>query len=145
MGWVLRPAKATFEAPTLWVSGEGNTVRDAWAKPRRRPRSGLTPRHTQTLLTGNWEVFRSTVATAAARIGEAQAVADDARTEEVRPAGSTCEAGEQGGASRGGIGGGKQWDQEECEPASHGPDVVLEARVCDTTPGRRVTGAGPHT
>ena len=33
VGWVLRPAKATFEAPTLWVSGEGNTVRDAMASP----------------------------------------------------------------------------------------------------------------
>src|SRR5215211_8910800 len=48
----------------------------------------------------------------------------------------TCEAGEQSGTSRGGAGGGKQWDQEECETAKHGPDAE---------PGSRVTGAGSHT
>ena len=37
---------------------------------------------------------------------------------------STCEAGEQSGTSRGGAGGGKQWDQEECETAKHGPNYV---------------------
>src|SRR5271166_3514550 len=68
--------------------------------------------------------------------GARQAVADDARDGAVRPTGSTEEAGEQSGANRGGVGGGKRWDREECGPAKHGPD---------TEPGSRVTGAGPHT
>src|SRR3954466_13976976 len=46
------------------------------------------------------------------------------------------EAGEQSGTSCGGAGGGKQWDQEECEPAKHGPNAES---------GSRVTGAGSHT
>src|SRR5205809_7804234 len=65
-----------------------------------------------------------------------EAVADDERGKEVRLADSTGEAGEQSGTSRGGAGGGKQWDQEECETAKHGPNAE---------PGSRVTGAGSHT
>ncbi len=56
---------------------------------------------------------------------------------------SSCEVGEQSGASRcgairsgcspGGAGGAKGGDQGECGPAKHAPD---------SEPGKRVTGAG---
>src|SRR6266480_4128578 len=65
--------------------------------------------------------------------GRPEAVADDERGEKVRPADSTCEASEQSG-TRGGAGGGKQWDREECRTATRGPDAE---------PGGGVTGAGP--
>src|SRR3954465_13894790 len=68
--------------------------------------------------------------------GRPEGVADDERDGEVRPTDRPGETADQGGASRGGVGGGKRWDQEECGPAKHGPD---------TGPGSRVTGAGPHT
>ena len=55
---------------------------------------------------------------------------------EVRPAGSTCEAGEQSDFGCGGTGGEKRRGQEECGPASHAPD---------SESGCRVTGAGSHT
>jgi hypothetical protein len=41
-----------------------------------------------------------------------------------------------GGANRSGAGGAKGGDQGECGPAKHVPDAE---------PGKRVTGAGPHT
>jgi hypothetical protein len=68
--------------------------------------------------------------------GRHDAEAGDAWSGEVRPAGSTDEAGEQGGAIRGGVGGGKRRGREECTAANHGPD---------TEPGSRVTGAVAHT
>jgi hypothetical protein len=49
---------------------------------------------------------------------------------------SSCEAGEQRGAIRGGAGGAKGGDRGECGPAK---------RVPDSEPGKRVTGAGTHT
>src|SRR5438046_8301629 len=84
---------------------------------------------------------RESVATALegssrAAAGRPEAVADDERGEEVRPADNTCEAGEQSGTPRGGAGGGKQRDREKCGIAKHGPNAE---------PGSRVTGAGPHT
>ena len=45
------------------------------------------------------------------RTGRHDAEAGDAWCGEVRPAGSTDEAGEQGGPTRGGVGGGKRRDQ----------------------------------
>ena len=69
-------------------------------------------------------------------IGKAPAEANDVRGREVGLADSTEEAGEQNGLARGGAGGGKQRDREECGTAKHEPD---------TEPGSRVTGAGPHT
>src|ERR1700738_5206127 len=68
--------------------------------------------------------------------GRPEAIADDERGEEVRLIDSTCEAGEQSGAIRRGVGGGGRWDQEECGTAKHGPD---------TESGSRDTSAGPHT
>ena len=47
-----------------------------------------------------------------------------------------CEAGEQSGAIRGGVGGAKGRDRGECGLAKHAPDSV---------PHKRVTGARPHT
>src|SRR5262249_41744963 len=60
----------------------------------------------------------------------------EARGGDAGPAGSTDEAGEQGGASCGGAGGGKRRDQGECTTATHGPDPE---------PASCVTGAGAHT
>ena len=48
----------------------------------------------------------------------------------------SCEAGEQSGAIRRGVGGAKGGDQGECEPAKHVPDAE---------PDKRVTGTGAHT
>src|SRR6266851_7501629 len=89
------------------------------------------------LLCGNREIFvppRETVPRAAS--GRPEAIADDERGEEVRLIDGTCEAGEQSGAIRRGVGGGRRWDQEECGTAKHGPD---------TESGSRDTSAGPHT
>src|SRR6202521_688586 len=89
------------------------------------------------LLCGNREISAPLwEAVPRAASGRPEAVADDERGGEVRPIGSTCEAGEQSGAIRRGAGGGKRWDQEECGTAKHGPD---------TEPGSRVTSAGSHT
>jgi hypothetical protein len=68
--------------------------------------------------------------------GRRGAEADDARTREVGPRHSSCEAGEQSGCERCGVGGAKDGDQGECGPAKHAPDSEL---------GTRVTGAGSHT
>src|ERR1700676_541211 len=89
------------------------------------------------LLCGNREISAPLwEAVPRAASGRPEAVADDERGGEVRPIGSTCEAGEQSGAIRRGAGGGKRWDQEECGTAKHGPD---------TEPGSCDTSAGPHT
>ena len=64
------------------------------------------------------------------------AVDRDVRTGEVRPAHSTKEAGEQGGATRGGAGGGKGRGRWECGAAKHGRDAE---------PDSRDTGADPYT
>src|SRR5215475_11550294 len=68
--------------------------------------------------------------------GRRGAVADDARSREVRLCHSSWEADEQCGPDRSGAGGAKGGGQGECEPAKHGPG---------TEPGCRVTGAGAHT
>src|SRR5215813_1343831 len=68
--------------------------------------------------------------------GRRGAVADDARSREVRLCHSSCEADEQSGPDRSGAGGAKGGGQGEREPAKHGPG---------TEPGNRVTGAGAHT
>ena len=52
------------------------------------------------------------------------------------PVGICCEAGEQRGAIRCGVGGAKDGDQGECGPAKH---------ALDSEPGSRVTGAGAYT
>src|SRR3954469_1522191 len=89
------------------------------------------------LLRGNRDLFVIALGgSSRAASGRPEAVADDERGKEVRLADSTCEAGEQSGTSRGGAGGGKQWDQEECETAKHGPNAES---------GSRVRGAGSHT
>src|SRR3954462_4105728 len=86
---------------------------------------------------GNRDLFVTALrGSSRAASGRPEAVADDGRGKEVRLADSTGEAGEQNGTSRGGAGGGKQWDQEDWETAKHGPDA---------DPGSRVTGAGSDT
>ena len=49
---------------------------------------------------------------------------------------SSCEADEQSGAIRCGVGGAKGGDQGECGPATHAPDLA---------PHKRVKDAGSHT
>src|SRR5215470_1623369 len=89
------------------------------------------------LLCGNREIFvLPSVVVPRAASGSPDAVADDARDEEVTLVDSTCEAGEQSGAICGGVGGGRRRDQEECGIAKHGPNAGS---------GGRVTGARPHT
>jgi len=68
--------------------------------------------------------------------GRRGAVADDARSREVRLCHSSCEADEQSRATSRGAGGAKGGGQGECEPAKHAPD---------SEPGKRVTRAGAHT
>src|SRR6266481_3629886 len=68
--------------------------------------------------------------------GRRGAVADDARSREVRLCHSSWEADEQSGPDRSGVGGAKGGGQGECEPAKHAPD---------SEPGKRVTRAGAHT
>src|SRR4249919_1013208 len=68
--------------------------------------------------------------------GRRGAVADDARSREVRLCHSSCEADEQSGPDRSGAGGAKGGGQGEGEPAKH---------ASDTVPKMRVTGAGAHT
>src|SRR5436305_13344212 len=82
------------------------------------------------LLRGNRDLFVAALGgSSRAASGRPEAVADDERGKEVRLADSTGEAGEQSGTSRGGAGGGKQWDQEDCGTAKHGPDAELGSRV----------------
>src|SRR5436190_7663860 len=68
--------------------------------------------------------------------GRRGAVADDARSREVRLCHSSWEADEQSRATGRGAGGAKGGGQGECEPAKHAPD---------SEPGKRVTRAGAHT
>src|SRR5271157_465931 len=115
---------------------EGNTDgRDiASAQTARR---GRRPWHVRTLFArepGDLAIDRSATAAESAS-GRRGAVADDARSREVRPCHSSWEADEQSGAIRRGAGGAKGRGQGECEPAKHGPG---------TEPGSRVTGAGAH-
>jgi hypothetical protein len=68
--------------------------------------------------------------------GRRGAVADDARSREVRLCHSSWEADEQSRATGRGAGGAKGGGQGECEPAKHAPD---------SEPGKRVPRAGAHT
>src|SRR6516165_6329052 len=82
------------------------------------------------LLCGNREIFvLPSVVVPRAASGRPEAVADDARDEEVTLVDSTCEAGEQSGAVCGGVGGGRRRDQEECGIAKHGPNAESGGRV----------------
>jgi hypothetical protein len=65
--------------------------------------------------------------------GRRRAVADDARAWEVGRGHSSCEAGEQGGAIRCGVGGAKGRGQGKCAPSTHAPDTV---------PAKHGTGGG---
>jgi hypothetical protein len=69
-------------------------------------------------------------------LGRRGAVANDARSWEVRFRHSSCEADEQSRATGRGAGGAKGGGRGECATAKHLPG---------TAPGKRVTGAGAHT
>ena len=49
-GWVSSRESNTSETPTLWVMGEGNTVRNAHGEFRGRSRVVIDPRHVRTLV-----------------------------------------------------------------------------------------------
>ena len=107
----------------------------ASARPTRR---GRRPWHVRTLLVrepGDLAVWPAAACRRSAS-GRRGAVADDARTREVRPRRSSDEADEQSRATGGGAGGAKGGDQGERGPAKHAPGAG---------PGKRVTGAGPRT
>src|SRR6266511_6138604 len=96
------------------------------------------------LLRGNRDIFVTALGgSSRAASGRPEAVADDERGKEVRLADSTGEAGEQSGTSRGGAGGGKRWDQEECELQStvrtQSREAVSQAQIAyvELSPGAR--------
>src|SRR6202140_2533081 len=99
---------------------------------------GLRARHAQKEGIGSWEVPRLTSGnvTPWPASGRRGAAADDARTWEVGLCRKSCEAGEQGGAIRCGVGGAKGSDQGECASAKHAPGSGT---------GKCVTGVGTHT
>src|SRR5260370_36264387 len=101
-------------------------------------RRGRGPHHVHKDRVGTWELSCLTtghVPTCSAS-GRRGVVADDARAREVGLRHSSCEAGEQSGATRCGAGGAKGGDQGECGPAKH---------ASGAEPGKRVTSAGAHT
>src|SRR6185312_16582339 len=102
------------------------------------PYRGRWPHHARKDRVGTWEIPRSTGAAQPPRSasGRRGAVADDARTREVSPRRTSCEADEQGRATGHGAGGAKGGDQGECGPAKRAPG---------TGPGKCVKCAGPHT
>src|ERR1035438_1493669 len=98
----------------------------------------IRARHAQKECIGSWEVPRLTSGnvTPWPASGRRGAEADDARTWEVGHCRKSCEAGEQGGAIRCGVGGAKGGDQGECGSAKHAPGSGT---------GKCVTGAGTNT
>jgi len=68
--------------------------------------------------------------------GRRRAVADDARSREIRLCYCNWEAGGQSGLDHSGAGGAKGGDQGERAPAKHAPDAE---------PGARVTSVGACT
>ena len=88
-------------------------------------------------LRGNRDLFVTALGGSfRAASGRPEAVADDERGKEVNSPIVPAKPANKAGRSRGGAGGGKQWDQEECGTAKHGPNAE---------PGSCVTGAGSHT
>src|SRR5258707_11206211 len=142
---------------TRWVVSNGHLYRDkdSYSGCRRRAFGGrqhIRARHRQRQDDPAWSEtlacadapctgtgrsrdrpFGSSCRSASGRRG---AVADDARSREVRLCHSSYEADEQSGPDRNGVGGAKGGGQGECEPAKHAPD---------SEPGKRVTRAGAHT
>src|SRR6266581_4967468 len=101
-------------------------------------RRGRGPHHAHKDRVGTWELSCLTTGNVPtwSASGRRGVVADDARAREVELRHSSCEADEQGGAIRCGVGGAKGEGRGKCEPAQHGPS---------TETGNRVTGAGAHT
>src|SRR6476469_7283498 len=89
-------------------------------------------------LYGNREIYRPAGGREADRSasGRRGAVADDARTGEVRPRHSSDEAGEQRRATVCGVGGAKGGGRGERGTGPHAPDA---------SPGKRGPGTGPRT
>ena len=137
IGQQLSLAKIHILAPTL-LRRRKATWTDASARASRQPGVVEEPGMCGSFLGGNREIPRLTnrgkaVGSASGRRG---AVADDARTREVRLCHSSGEVGEQGRAIGCGIDGAKGRGQGKCGPANHVPGIE---------PGKRVTGAGTHT
>src|ERR1700746_3629719 len=137
-----RPAIEPRKSPILGADAvqmaEGNTSRRVIASARTT-RRGQRPWHVQTLLArepGDLAIDRSANSRRSAS-GRRGAVADDARSGEVRLCHSSCEADEQSGPDRSGAGGAKGGGQGERAPAKHAPDTGTGAR--DTGAGARTT------
>src|SRR5262245_53856223 len=110
-------------SPWEWT----NATRAAPLCEAPSPCRGRRTHHVQKDCVGNWEIPRLAARLKPpVRIGKARSCSRN----------RSCEAGEQGGANRGGVGGAKAGGRGECEPAKHVPG---------TGPGKRVTGAGAHT
>src|SRR4029453_18740709 len=120
----LRRRKATRTGTSTRAPGRPGVVEE----PGMCRRSLRGNREIPRLTSGNKEPWF-----AAGRRG---AVADDVRVREVRLRHISWEADEQSGAIRCGVGGAKGGGQGEYGSAKHVPG---------TGPGKRVTGAGPHT
>src|SRR6266496_1206068 len=137
-----RPAIEPRKIPILGADAvqmaEGNTFGRVIASARTT-RRGQRPWHVQTLLArepGDLAIDRSAESRRSAS-GRRGAVADDARSREVRLCHSSWEADEQSGPDRSGAGGAKGGGQGERGPANHAPDTVPETRV--TSAGARTT------
>ena len=136
-----RPAIEQRKIPILGADAvqmaEGNTFWRVIASARTT-RRGQRTWHVQTLLArepGDLAIDRAATAVGSAS-GRRGAVADDARSREVRLCHSSSEADEQSGPNRSGAGGAKGGGQGERAPAKHAPD---------TGTGARGTSAGART
>src|SRR5215210_7542878 len=126
-----------FRMPTLLPKRKATRSR----APARAPgRSGVVrdPGTHARSWHGNREISRPTTGPRAvwSASGRRGAVADDARTGEVRPRHRSGEAGEQRRATVRGVGGAKGGGRGERGSGPHAPG---------SGPGKRVTGAGPRT
>src|SRR5215469_769874 len=135
-----RPAIEPRKSPILGADAvhmaEGNTSGRVIASARTTQR-GQRPWHVRTLLArepGDLAIDRGNSRRSAS--GRRGAVADDARSREVRLRHSSSEADEQSGPDRSGAGGAKGGGQGERAPAKHAPN---------TGTGARDTGAGART
>src|SRR6266699_5716442 len=130
-------AKANPRVPTLFRARKATRFGRTIARSER-PGVVEEPGMCRSSLHGNREVPRLAGGGLRHRpaSGRRGAVADDARSWEVRLRHSSWGADEQSRATGRGAGGAKGGGQGECEPATHAPD---------SEPGKRVTRAGAHT
>src|SRR5918911_2615499 len=137
VGQPLSRERAIVPGADVVTVTEGNTCTGVSAS-LCRPSVVKDPGMQARALRGNRETSRPTTGPRAvwSASGRRGAEADDARTGEVRPRHSSCEAPEQGRSAGCGGGGAKGGGRGEHGPGQHVPD---------TEPGKRVTRTGPCT